>query len=311
MKPAYRKHQYDGVVRFQRLYNFRDLSSASSTNLLYGKVARCANPVTATYQDVNLLLHVFKIRTLIDLRDAEEAATVEDNANLLQHFVTVDAEENPMPTFKTRRLVGAGMSEISKRPELKLINERILKIRMELGPQEAIAAMDMAVFMTILLDTQPRFFRKVLNIISRRKNHPCLFYCSAGRDRTGCVSMLVLKVCGATDDEIVQDYLKSRCLASGENVFSQPFKITREQHEYFEKNGFGDDIAQEDTTDVDDLDKAMDSFFMQLHKQDMVRTIDHIIVKYGSFEKYFDFIGFYEVDRKRLKNALTTYHAQL
>ena len=100
MKPAYRKHQYDGVVRFQRLYNFRDLSSASSTNLLYGKVARC-QPRHCDVQDVNLLLHVFKIRTLIDLRDAEEAATVEDNANLLQHFVTVDAEENPMPTFKT------------------------------------------------------------------------------------------------------------------------------------------------------------------------------------------------------------------
>ena len=68
-----------------------------------------------------------KLGTLIDLRDAEEAATIEDNANLPQYFVTVDAEENPMPTFKTRRLVGAGMSEISKRPELKLINERILK----------------------------------------------------------------------------------------------------------------------------------------------------------------------------------------
>ena len=78
-----------------------------------------------------------------------------------------------------------------------------------------------------------------------------------------------------------------------------------------EKNGFGDGITQESTTNVDDLDKAMDTFFMQLHKQDMVRTISHIIVKYGSFEKYFDFIGFYEVDRKRLRTALTTYHAQL
>ena len=94
-----------------------------------------------------------------------------------------------MPTFNTRRLVGTGMSEISKRPELKLINERILRLRKELGPQEAIAAMDMAVFMAVLLDTQPTFFRMALNIISRRENPPCLLYCSAeeiGRDVCQC-----------------------------------------------------------------------------------------------------------------------------
>ena len=169
---------------------------------------------------------------------------------------------------------------------------------------------DMGFFMIVLIDTQPNLFRKALTLISRKENHPCLFFCSAGRDRTGCLSMLILKICGATDDEIVQDYLKSTCLASVENVYSKyKFGMSKKQHAYFEKNGFGDADIDENEIDYDELDAAMDTFLLRLNPKDIMDTMNHIKTKYGSFNAYFDSIGFYENDRQRLKTALSVYNS--
>ena len=37
---------------------------------------------------------------------------------------------------------------------------------------------------------------------------PVLFFCKAGKDRTGLVAALLLSVCGASEEEIIQDYGK-------------------------------------------------------------------------------------------------------
>jgi hypothetical protein len=47
--------------------------------------------------------------------------------------------------------------------------------------------------------------RHVLNPL----NHPVLFHCAAGKDRTGVLAALVLSVLGADKDSIVADYLLS------------------------------------------------------------------------------------------------------
>lgn len=37
-------------------------------------------------------------------------------------------------------------------------------------------------------------------------NYPILMHCSAGRDRTGCLSMLIQALCGASKEDILRDY---------------------------------------------------------------------------------------------------------
>ena len=74
--------KYDGIVRFERLFNFRDLSTATG-HILYNRVMRCANPIMASEKDAAILLNSFNVKTLVDLRDPEEAGTVDDFANLL------------------------------------------------------------------------------------------------------------------------------------------------------------------------------------------------------------------------------------
>ena len=302
--------KYDGIVRFERLFNFRDLSTATG-HILYNRVMRCANPIMASEKDAAILLNSFNVKTLVDLRDPEEAGTVDDFANLLNNFITVDAELSiPNGNFRTRRFLGNGISQVSQRPEMKEMNDRIQKVKREQGQEAAMMEVDMGFFMIVLIDTQPNLFRKALTLISRKENHPCLFFCSAGRDRTGCLSMLILKICGATDDEIVQDYLKSTCLASVENVYSKyKFGMSKKQHAYFEKNGFGDADIDENEIDYDELDAAMDTFLLRLNPKDIMDTMNHIKTKYGSFNAYFDSIGFYENDRQRLKTALSIYNS--
>jgi Tyrosine phosphatase family len=38
------------------------------------------------------------------------------------------------------------------------------------------------------------------------EGEPLMFYCKAGKDRTGLLAMLILSVCRVPDDEIVADY---------------------------------------------------------------------------------------------------------
>ena len=54
-----------------------------------------------------------------------------------------------------------------------------------------------------------------------QKGEPTAFFCKLGKDRTGLISMLVLSCCGATEEEIVSDYVRCHVFAfSSNNVFA-------------------------------------------------------------------------------------------
>ena len=46
-----------------------------------------------------------------------------------------------------------------------------------------------------------------------QRGEPTAFFCKLGKDRTGLISMLVLSCCGATEDEIVSDYVRCHVVA--------------------------------------------------------------------------------------------------
>ena len=47
----------------------------------------------------------------------------------------------------------------------------------------------------------------VVRLIADPENHPVVFHCAAGKDRTGLVAALVLGVLGVDDETIVADYV--------------------------------------------------------------------------------------------------------
>ena len=60
----------------------------------------------------------------------------------------------------------------------------------------------------VILDQRRDFVREVLDILSRRDHRPAL-YCSAGKDRTGIISALLLGLAGASAETIAGDYALS------------------------------------------------------------------------------------------------------
>ena len=114
---------YSGLVdgSFQQLYNYRDLASATGGDhrIARGRLARSCNPCLATAQDIERLLSEKGTRTIIDLRDAEEADTVDDVGGLLYSFATADeygeveGAEFVLAEGRTRHVLGGSLEKFS------------------------------------------------------------------------------------------------------------------------------------------------------------------------------------------------------
>lgn len=52
-------------------------------------------------------------------------------------------------------------------------------------------------------------YRTFFKLLSDKQNLPCLFHCTAGKDRTGFAAALVLLLMGADRDLIMKDYLRT------------------------------------------------------------------------------------------------------
>src|SRR5262249_15627853 len=48
-----------------------------------------------------------------------------------------------------------------------------------------------------------------LDIIAERDNHPLIFHCTAGKDRTGVLAAMVLAAIGIVDEDVIDDYTRS------------------------------------------------------------------------------------------------------
>lgn len=55
-----------------------------------------------------------------------------------------------------------------------------------------------------------RLFRDFFRLMSKKENYPVLYHCSAGKDRTGILTALLLESLGTPREIIVDDYIHSR-----------------------------------------------------------------------------------------------------
>lgn len=119
----------------------------------------------------------------------------------------------------------------------------------------------------------------VLDLLADVDRHPVALYCTAGKDRTGMVTALVLSVVGVPDEDIVEDYSLSA------NVYAE----------------IGDHTAMVGALSQRNLDAKT---FLGAPPQVMRDTLQNIKTNYGSVNGYLDWIGFGEDDRAKLKRAL-------
>lgn len=108
--------------------------------------------------------------------------------------------------------------------------------------------------------------------------HGVLFFCRAGKDRTGLVAALVLSTAGASDQQIVEDYARS-------NAYHKVALAGLESRE-----------------ELAGLDRAA---FEKAPPEVMEATLKHMRSRYGSVAHYLTLIGFSPDKQRRLRERLT------
>jgi protein tyrosine/serine phosphatase len=119
----------------------------------------------------------------------------------------------------------------------------------------------------------------ILKIIAEEENHPVVMYCTAGKDRTGVIAMLVLSILGVSDADIVRDYVKS-------------------DSAYADINDSKALVAGLKQVDVDP------NIFLRAFPEVMEQSLTFVRSTYGSVDNYLDSVGFDESWRRKLRLAL-------
>lgn len=119
-----------------------------------------------------------------------------------------------------------------------------------------------------------------LEHIAESENHPVLFHCTVGKDRTGILSAAVLSVLGVADEDIINDYY-----------------LTTPQMAGFIERMRGIPQAARMLQDLP-------SYFWEASKESMALVLSEIRRKYGSVRGYLEVHGGGHALFQRLESAL-------
>jgi protein-tyrosine phosphatase len=165
-----------GPVEITGYVNFRDLGGHAIPDgrVRHGLVYRSDSLAHVDADDVEHLAAERGIRTVVDLRREFEVETspldaLEAAGVRVVHVSLIDPA---VPPLQTTDIVDGTLAD------------RYVSI----------------------LDSSGAQFVTVLGMIADPANHPTVFQCAAGKDRTGLVAAMVLGLLGVNDDAITADY---------------------------------------------------------------------------------------------------------
>ena len=165
------------VIEVDGLANARDLGglvTADGRTIKTGIVVRCDNPRSLTDQGQIDLASVVGPRTLIDLRTEPEVA--HDGYVLADESITV-------LNFAMLPLSGISQEQIDAGACDNLIDDYMGQI--EVNGDSVMMA---------------------LREIASAERHPIVYHCTAGKDRTGIVTAMLLAILGVDHETIAADY---------------------------------------------------------------------------------------------------------
>lgn len=123
-----------------------------------------------------------------------------------------------------------------------------------------------------LLDNSQAKIKEVFDVFLKHENEGIFYHCTAGKDRTGIISMLLLDLVGVPEATIVDNYS-----VSYENNFPAGYKELPEEYRHFEFS----------------------------KPEYMKRALAYLKGKYQSSENYLKIIGFSASEIDVIKRSLT------
>ena len=234
--------------------NFRDLGGLETEDgkkVRKGLLLRSAKLNKLSPHDRSVLESKYRVAAVIDFRSDDERAGRAD-------ILPTGAKYYHIPIFSETTLavtggMGSDVFEAVKKAESK---DELYNYIPELTDVYPITVTD---------DYSVARLSETLRIIMSNREGAVLFHCTAGKDRTGVTSAILLKMLGVKDEQIMQDYTATNTVSKKNarkysllaGIFLASKKIARKTYEVF--------LADE---------KYLNSAFDALNE------------KYGSFENF-------------------------
>ncbi|WP_333663540.1 tyrosine-protein phosphatase [Chishuiella changwenlii] len=232
-------------IKLKKVYNLRDLGGIENQDnkkLKTGKIYRSSNLEklkSSSFKDLEKL----GIKQVIDLRTLQE---IEDKPDHLPS----DVEYTNLRAFEDK---GDQLTEARK-----------LVLKGKVNAEDA--EKRMLDFYVEYVTEKPEVIKQIIHEILDAEQ-PVLFHCTAGKDRTGIVSALLMKILNFDDETIFQTYLQSN--NQREKIIKKRLKLANNLHFLYPK------------MDIGVLEKL--SWIERSYLQKSFDTIDE---KYGSMDNY-------------------------
>ena len=294
-------------IPFDSILNMRDLSTASSSKVAPGKLYRTGCVSGATVADVEKC-DGLGIKVWIDLRsELEVEEDVDINSAIYNNVMNVrydrDADEwkldnnnlQSSSSGKMRYFIALMNEGVIKKGVFQRLKKRAKLLVATLAPLSSTSKrMDQkvkSIFLKVInsgglallnelaIEKSPEALISCLKIITIEAEHKAVgVFCTAGKDRTGLICALTLSILGATDDEIIADYILS------DSVYGQLKSSAK--------------VASLSQHDLDP------DIFLRAKAPVIMETLEFMREKFGSVEEFLDTYGFNEDWRTRLRNNI-------
>jgi protein-tyrosine phosphatase len=168
------------ALRLEGTPNFRDLGGLPTVD---GRVTRCGIVFRSSAleelssRDVRLLIDDIGLRTVIDLRSA-------DDREIAQPLLDTPVRYINLPISR-----GAPTTSLER-------------------PMSADGRVDMPRIYRMYIETSAPSITEIIAELTSGAT-PALFHCAAGKDRTGVVAAIVLSAVGVTRDAVIADFMET------------------------------------------------------------------------------------------------------
>jgi Protein tyrosine/serine phosphatase len=133
-------------------------------------------------------------------------------------------------------------------------------------------------YISLLDYAQPNFLKVFKGILAHLDD--CVFFnCTAGKDRTGTTAMLLLKLAGVSDEDVVIDYQ-----ATGPNIYEDMLVLYKF---YTEEKGM-----------------KLDFDMLESKPHHMERALKYLNEKYGTVENWLKIIGLTDDEIEKVRNKM-------
>lgn len=185
------------IIKLSCSNNIRDLGGIKTTDgrtVKKGLFIRCGCMNNLNENDISVLKDEYHLKTIIDLRTGQEQLEKPDVLIPGVEYLSIPVFEEA--TIGITREIGTDIKNLEKNNASKEELRAAIPDMVSLYPK-----MFMDEYSLIQIK------KIILCIMKNVKSGSVLFHCTAGKDRTGVIAMIILHILGVPKEEILKDYL--------------------------------------------------------------------------------------------------------